>query len=118
MVFSSFIVTDNSGVEKILILTNLTRKKKSVKLGDLIVGVIKKVNKHSTFNISSIVHGVIIRTKTDICNRKCVLKFNDNSLVLVDKNLNPLASRILGPLPLILKNKGCLKLNSLTIDFI
>lgn len=113
-----FKVADNSGVEQVLGLTNLTRKNKCVQTGDLIVGVIKKIKTHSVHMISSIVYAVVIRTKIAISTKKQVLKFNSNSIVLVDRNCAPLASRIFGTLPLILKNKECLKLNSITVDFI
>lgn len=118
MINTCFKVADNSGVEQVLELTNLTRKEKRVKIGDLIVGVIKKVKKHSIFRISSIIHAIIVRTKQMVPIKGRTLKFNDNSLVLVDKNYAPLASRIFGTIPLFLKHKGCLKLNSITVDFI
>ena len=38
---TSFYVSDNTGAKKLLCLKNLSRKTTRVKLGDLIVGVIK-----------------------------------------------------------------------------
>ena len=109
---------DNSGADKILLITNLSRKGKRAKIGDLIVGVVKKVNYLNPNIMSNIIYGVIVRTKEIILERKWVLGFNNNSLVIVDKNLNPISSRIFGTIPLVLKQKGFLKLNSLAVDFI
>ena len=111
-----FKVTDNSGVKKILGLTNLTKKSKKIFLGDLIVGVIKDVTPSSKLIYSNIVYGVVVRLKKP--NSSYLCKFNDNAVVLVDKNLNPIGSRIFGSIPRYLKEKNCLKLSSLTLDLI
>jgi len=114
-----FKVVDNSGVKKILCIKNLSRKTKKVFFGDLIVGVIKEINSISKLIYSTIIYGVVVRLKKNIFEKKVYnLSFNDNAVVLVDKNLNPLGSRIFGSIPYSLKEKNCLKLNSLTIDLI
>ncbi len=114
-----FNIADNSGVKKILCIGNLTKKTKNIKLGDLIIGVIKEINSTSKLIYSTIVYGVVIRLKKNInIDKKYNLFFNDNAAVLVDKNLNPIGSRIFGSIPKSLKKKNCLKLHSLTIDLI
>lgn len=113
-----FKIADNSGVEKVLLLSNLTRKKKYPKLGDLVVGVVKQVGTYSSLTLSTIIYAVVVRVKISSYMKGKIVKFNDSSLVLVDKNLAPLSSRIFGTLPIILKDKGCLKLNSITVDFV
>nr|YP_009186562.1 ribosomal protein L14 [Cyclospora cayetanensis]AKO71985.1 ribosomal protein L14 [Cyclospora cayetanensis] len=114
-----FNITDNSGVKKILCIQNLTKKTKLINVGDLIVGVIKKINTTSKLIYSTIVYGIVIRLKKNISiNKKYNISFNDNAVVLVDKNLNPIGSRIFGSVPKYLKQKNCLKLHSLTIDLI
>lgn len=114
-----FKITDNSGVKKILCIRNLTKKTNKIHLGDLIVGVVKEINVASKLIYSTIVYGVIIRIKKNInIDKKYNISFNDNSAVLVDKNLNPIGSRIFGSIPKYLKKKNCLKLHSLTVDLI
>lgn len=114
-----FNIADNSGVKKILCIQNLTKKTNKIHLGDLIVGVVKKINSTSKLIYSTIVYGVVIRLKKNIkYNNKYNISFNDNAAVLVDKNLNPIGSRIFGSIPKSLKKKNCLKLYSLTVDLI
>ena len=113
-----FKITDNSGVKKILVIENLTRKTKNIKIGDLVVGIVKEINPLSKTFYSNIVYGVVVRLKKNNNSyKKYNVLFNDNAVVLVDKNLNPIGSRIFGSIPKYLKQKNCLKLHSLTIDF-
>lgn len=116
---SYFKIIDNSGIKKILAIRNLTRTTKKIQLGDLIVGVVKEINTISNPLYSYIVYAIVIRLKKNInINKKYNLFFNDNSAVLVDKNLNPIGSRIFGSVPKYLKKKNYLKLHSLTLDLI
>lgn len=114
-----FNVTDNSGITRILVVQNLINSNKRPKIGDLVVGVVKKVKDKSFLNVPSIVYAVVIRLKNrTILKKGLSLGFGDNSVVLVDKNLNPISSRIFGIVPKCIKEKGCLKFSSLTTDFI
>ncbi len=116
---SYFYIVDNSGVKKILCIRNLTRKTKQIHLGDVIVGVVKEINAASKLIYSTIVYGVVIRTKKNTkIGKSYALAFNDNAAVLVDKGLNPIGSRIFGSIPKYLKEKNCLKLHSLTVNLI
>ena len=115
-----FNIVDNSGVKEILCIRNLTRKNnKCIYIGDLIIGVIKKINFMSKLIYSTIVYGIVIRIKKNInLYKKFNICFNDNSVVLVDRNLNPIGSRVFGTVPKLFKKKNYLKLYSLTIDLI
>ena len=114
-----FNVADNSGVQKILSLQNLTKNSSRVQIGDLLVGVVKSILPKNKLNFSNIVYGVVIRLKKNTSLKKTYnLRSNENALVLVDKNLNVLGSRIFGSVPKYLKEKKCLKLSSLTLDLI
>lgn len=62
--------SDNSGVEKVLLITNLTRKGQRARVGDLVVGVVKKTGFLSSNTMSTIVYGVVIRTKEILLERK------------------------------------------------
>ncbi len=114
-----FKIADNSGVKTILCIRNLTKKTNHIDLGDLIVGVVKEINSSSKLIYATIVYGVVIRLKKIIkIDKKYNLIFNDNVAVLVDKNLNPIGSRIFGSVPKSVKKKNCIKLHSLTVDLI
>lgn len=116
---SYFKVADNSGVKSILAIRNLSKGTKRIELGDLIVGVVKEINSISKLLYSSIVYGVVIRIKKNVSiYKKYDSFFSDNAAVLVDKNLNPIGSRIFGSFPRFLKKKNCLKLHSITFELI
>lgn len=114
-----FNISDNSGVKKILCIRNLTKKTINIQLGDLIIGVVKEIKSTSKLIYSTIVYGIVIRLKKNInISKQYNLCFNDNAAVLVDKNLNPIGSRIFGSIPKYLKRKNRLKLYSLTVELI
>lgn len=94
-------IVDNSGAylaKCIKILGGF--KKKTGLLGDLIVVSILKVKpKFNKFKIKQkqIFNALIIKTK-NVYNKKnnIYYKFNDNSIVLLDKQKNPVGTRIFG----------------------
>nr|QEM01718.1 50S ribosomal protein L14 [Nephromyces sp. ex Molgula occidentalis] len=115
---STFVVADNTGVKTIIWIGLIFSKAHQIKLGNWIIGVItQSVNK--TLKKSNIVKAIVIRLKkTTKFETGLNITFADNAVVLVDHNLNPLGSRILGPLPWILKKNNYLKLISISSEFI
>ena len=99
-------ISDNSGGKflkciKILKKGAFTRKGK---LGDLIVGSVQKLrskNRHlSKVKKGDVVYALVVRTKV-ASNRKIGIniRFLSNDVVLVNKGLRPIASRVFGVLP-------------------
>ena len=115
---SYFKVADNSGVKRVKVIRNLSASNKRADIGDLVVGVIKTTKNSTVFGFSRVVYAVVIRVKTNFFDQRWNLSFNDNALILVGKDLSPLASRIFGVVPYVLKKKGYLKLNSLAVSFV
>jgi large subunit ribosomal protein L14 len=116
-------VADNSGaliVECIKILSG----KKSANISDEILVTIQKRIPLTTTTLKekrrlkrgSIVHRIIVRTKTGIIRSNGLkIQFNDNAVVLFSrKNENLLGSRIIGPVTLELRKWNFLKILSLT----
>nr|QEM01831.1 50S ribosomal protein L14 [Nephromyces sp. ex Molgula occidentalis] len=114
-----FNIIDNTGVKKILCIGILNSKSKVIKIGDIIIGVVKQANKSKYFKKSAIIKALIIRLKIPL-NLKTGFsyKFNDNSAILIDKHKNPIGTRIFGPIPKYFKDKNYLKLITLTNEFI
>ena len=104
-------VFDNSGAKIVKCIKVLGGfKKKIAKLGETIIVSIQKLRKNSQKN-SKIKKGdihkaLIIRTK-NVHNHKdgSQIKFNENAVVLIDKQNMPLSTRIIGPIPQLLKKK-------------
>nr|QEH58579.1 ribosomal protein L14 [Piridium sociabile] len=95
--YSTFIVADNSGAKVIKCLNIINRKSQNIIVGDIILGVVKKSISNVLIKKSDIVKGVVIRTKK-ISNKDMFFKisFNDNAVVLINKNNDLIGKRIFG----------------------
>ena len=114
-------VTDRTGVVLVQCIKVLGPSKRGIAyIGDVVLVTVKKINtkqfhgiasrKKRKFLKGSLHRGLIVRTKVNYKRLNGVLiKFNENSIVLVNKRTVPLSNRINGP---ILKEL-CIKLPSL-----
>jgi large subunit ribosomal protein L14 len=58
--------------------------------------------------------GLIVRTKKGVKRPDgSTMKFDTNSVVLLDKKDEPIGTRVFGPVPRELRNKGFMKIISL-----
>jgi len=113
-------VSDNSGAKTVKCIKVLGGfKKKSAKLGDIIIVSVQKLRnklkKTSKVKKKEIYKALIIRTK--IYSKKknnFSILFNENSVVLMNLQGNPIGTRIIGPLPKKLKNKNFKKFISIS----
>jgi large subunit ribosomal protein L14 len=102
-------VSDNSGAKSVRCLKVLGGfKKKYAKLGDIVIVSVQKVRnnskKTSRVNRKEIYKALILRTKT-IHRRKTGYEsfFKENAVALLNKQGNPVGTRVLGPVPKSLK---------------
>ena len=101
-------VADNSGAKEVLCIKVLGgSKRKYAHVGDIIVCVSKKVSPNSNIKKGEVLKGVVVRTKNKI-NRPdgTVLRFDDNAIVIVNDDGNLKGTRIFGPIPRELREKG------------
>ena len=105
-------VADNSGAKYVKCLKVLGGfKKRFAKIGDtLIVSVLSlrgNSNKSLKVKKGGLYKALVIRTKKTITmkhNTTC--SFSENSVALMNKQNNPVATRIIGPVSVILKRKN------------
>ena len=114
-------VADNSGgkVVRCLKILKKVTKPRYGKIGDVIVVSVQKIRAKnkltSKVKKGDVLYAVIIKTKNGL-NRKLGLSysFNENSVVLLNKQFKPLASRVLGLVPRELRNEKFSKIISLS----
>jgi large subunit ribosomal protein L14 len=113
-------VADNSGAKELLCVKVLGgSKRKYARVGDIIIGVVKKAIPNSQVKKSEIVLAVVARTTGKIKrNDGTVLRFDDNAAVIINKEGNPRGTRIFGPIPRELRDKSFLKIISLASDVV
>lgn len=109
-------VADNSGAKEVLCIKVLGGSKiRYGRIGDIIVCTVKDAAPDSNIKKGSVVKAVIVRAAKE--QRRpdgTYIKFDDNACVLLNKqNLEPIATRVFGPVARELRGKGYLKIVSM-----
>ncbi len=83
-------------------------------VGDIIVATVKQAAPNGTVKKKSVVKAVVVRTKNSIKRKDgSVIKFDDNAAVIINDEKLPRGTRIFGPVPRELREKGYSKIISL-----
>ena len=108
-------VADNSGAKKIMCIRVLGgTKRKYASIGDIIIVSIKEAIPNAKVKKGEIARAVIVRTKKEVSRPDCsYIRFDANSAVLVDKDNEPVGTRIFGPVARELRAKRFMKIISL-----
>jgi large subunit ribosomal protein L14 len=115
---TNLVVADNSGAKTGRCIKVLGGSKHMItNIGDVIVVSITSVTPGSKVKKGQVAKAVIIRTRSKIVRPDgSFLKFDDNAVVLVDKENEPLASRVFGPVSREVRQKNFLKIASLASE--
>jgi len=108
-------VADNSGAKKVSCLKVLGgSKRRYASIGDLVVVSVKEAMPHSKVKKGDVYRAVVVRTKKEIGRPNgSYISFDTNSAVLLNKNLDPIGTRIFGPVARELRQKNFMKIVSL-----
>ncbi|MCL4358194.1 50S ribosomal protein L14 [Patescibacteria group bacterium] len=112
---SRLVVADNSGAREILCIRVLGgSKRRYARVGDIIVATVKTANPNGTVKMKSVVKAVVVRTTEQIRRKDgSTIKFDDNAAVIIADDKTPRATRIFGPVPRELRDKGYSRIISL-----
>jgi large subunit ribosomal protein L14 len=110
-------VADNTGVRQLICIRVL--KCTRARLGDTIVAVVKDSLPNTLIRRSDIVRAVVVRTVNTVQRTNgSRIRFEQNSVVIVNKDGNPCGSRIFGPVARELRTRNFLKIISLAPEVI
>ena len=112
---SKLFVADNSGARKIQCIKVLGgSKRRSASIGDVIVVSIKDAIPRAKVKKGDVYKAVIVRTSKDFQRSDGTsIRFDNNAAVLLDKQDEPIATRIFGPVTRELRSKKFMKIISL-----
>lgn len=117
-------VADNSGAKLVKCIKVLGGfKKRYAYLGDIIVVSVQQLRNKSR-NTSKVLKGgvfraLVVRTRKRYKKRDgSVFLLEENAVALINKQGNPIGTRILGPIPKVLKKKKFMKFVSLSVGVI
>ena len=107
-------VADNTGARKVKCFRILGQRKRYGHLGDLIKVAVREAQPNGLVKKGEVRLAIIVRTRKPIRRLDgSYLRFDSNACVLVDDSLNPLGTRIFGPVARELRDKNFIKIISL-----
>ncbi len=108
-------VADNSGARRVMCIKVLGgSKRKYASVGDIIVVSVKEAIPRGRVKKGDVMKAVVVRTAKDIRRADgSVIRFDGNAAVLVNKNEEPIGTRIFGPVVRELRAKKHMKIISL-----
>jgi large subunit ribosomal protein L14 len=108
-------VADNSGAKKLMCIKVLGgSKRKYASIGDIIVVSIKEAIPGAKVKKGEVAKAVIVRTAKEIPRADgSYIRFDSNSAVLINKDNEPIGTRIFGPVARELRAKKFMKIISL-----
>jgi len=113
-------VADNSGAKIVRCFRVLggTRRRYAA-IGDVIVASVQSAEPRKTVKKKDVVRVLVVRTKNAIRRKDgSYVRFDENAVILVDAKKEPMATRIFGPLPRELKEKGFEKLMTMAEEIV
>jgi large subunit ribosomal protein L14 len=112
---SNLDVADNSGARRVMCIKVLGgSKRKYAGVGDIIVVSVKEAIPRGRVKKGEVLKAVIVRTAKDIKRADgSVIRFDRNAAVLVNKEGEPIGTRIFGPVPRELRARNHMKIISL-----
>ncbi|XP_028547515.1 50S ribosomal protein HLP, mitochondrial isoform X1 [Dendrobium catenatum] len=106
-------VVDNSGAKWVRCIQAL-KGRKGARLGDTIIASVQEAQPRGKVKKGEVVYGVVVRAAMP--RGRCdgsEVKFDDNAVVLVNKQGEPIGTRVFGPVPHELRKKKHLKILTL-----
>lgn len=107
-------VADNTGARMAKMIGVIGKATHSAGIGDVITAHVREASAGGAVKKGDVVRAVIVRTKQPICREDgSYLRFDNNAMVIIDKDLNPRGTRIFGPVARELRDKNFMKIVSL-----
>lgn len=112
---STLDVADNSGAKKVACIKVLGGShRRYASVGDIIVVSVKEALPHAKVKKGDVLKAVIVRTAKEVGRPDgSYIKFDGNSAVLLNKQMEPIGTRIFGPVARELRLRNFMKIVSL-----
>lgn len=109
-------VADNTGARELMCLKVLGgSKRRYAGVGDVIVASVKQSTPQGSVKKGDVVKAVIVRTAKEYGRPDgSYIKFDENAAVIIDEYQQPKGTRIFGPVGRELRDKGFMKIVSLS----
>ena len=117
---SRLIVTDNSGAKEIMCIHLVGGSyRKYASIGDIITAAVKDAVPGGNVKMHEVVKAVIVRAKKEVRRKDgTYIRFDDNAVVILGEDNNPIGTRIFGPVARELRDKEFMRIVSLASEVI
>ena len=108
-------VADNSGARLVMCIKVLGgSKRRTANIGDVIKVAVKEAIPQSKIKKGSVMNALVVRTKTGVRRQDgSKIGFDENAVVLLNNNREPIATRVFGPVTRELRSAKFMKIVSL-----
>jgi len=109
-------VADNTGAREIMCIKVLGgTRRRYARVGDMIIASVKQAAPNSPVKKGEVVRAVVVRTAKEYGRPDgSHIRFDENAAVLIDKDGNPRGTRIFGPVGRELRERGFMRIVSLS----
>jgi large subunit ribosomal protein L14 len=113
-------VADNTGAKKVRCFRVYGgTRRKNASVGDIIMVSVRSAIPNATMKKGQKARAVIVRTKKEVRRKDgSYIRFDENAAVLIDKDGEPIGTRIFGPVARELREKQFMKIVSLAPEVI
>lgn len=116
---TELVVADNTGAKRAMCFRVLGQSKKYAHVGDRIRIAIKEAAPTGVVKKGTVQTAIVVRTGHPIQRSDgSTVRFDQNACVIVDVKMNPIGSRIFGPVARELREKNFMKIISLAPEVV
>ena len=122
MIFSKTLlkVSDNSGVKyakclKVLQTNSANGKLNYGSVGDIILVSARVCASDKTVKKGDVFKAIIVRTKRFVKREVGIINFKDNAVVLLNKKMLPVGTRVFGPISIEVRRRSFAKISALAV---
>jgi large subunit ribosomal protein L14 len=119
-IYSNLDVADNSGARRIRCIQVMGgSKRRYAHLGDIITASVKEALPNAAIKKGDVVKAVVVRTRFDTQRPDgTVIRFDSNAAVIINAQNEPRGTRIFGPVPRELRERGFMRIISLAPEVV
>jgi len=113
-------VADNTGAKEVMCIRVLGGHKRNFgRVGDIIIASVKKAIPDSDIKSGSVIRAVVVRTKANIRRADgSYVRFDRNAVVLINKDNDPIGTRIFGAVARELRAKNFMRIVNLAEEVV
>ena len=119
-IYSNLEVADNTGAKRIRVIQVMGgTERRYARIGDIVTASVKDALPNTTVKKGDVVKAVVVRMRQDTQRPDgTVIRFDSNAAVLIKDDLTPRGTRIFGPVPRELRDKGFMRIISLAPEVV